>query len=328
VCVGSGFNFESSSTEGAVLVLPEGALRADLTAMAKVKFRDEADNHAFSWRNFAKGGSTNQSGPTSLYLITGVDKTTSWGLASYSNASSNKYMSLKFKTASVISGSVRYTYRWEVSSGADVRVGPRSSDAQQIERQRRLITNLLDTQGHQGRTENGDGQSSSQNQARGRGGRDGASNQERRGRTRNNSRHNNDARIPPHGSAQQSLVPDTDHETNGQTSAQLQNQCVFIRGYLLSFRDDLLPLRRPIEVSDIAKASEKPKDSYGGSHTSGSRIGSWLERLGWRNSESAGGQKTSTGQSITAANGVRGSSIVSTVIVDDIQGVSEVHAFC
>jgi len=85
----------------------------------------------------------------------------------------------------------------------------------------------------------------------------------------------------------------------------------------------LLPLRRPIEVSDIAKASEKPKDSYGGSHTSGSRVGSWLERLGWRNSESAGGQKTSTGQSITAANGVRGSSIVSTVIVDDIQGVSE-----
>jgi len=324
VYVGSGFHFESSSTEGAVLVLPEGALRADLTAMAKVKFRDEADNHAFSWRNFAKGGSANQSGPTSLYLITGVDKTTSWGIASYCNASSDRNMSLKFKTASVISGSVQYTYRWEVNSGATVRVGPRSSDAQQIMRQHRLMTNLLHTQEHQGRAENGDGQSSSQNQVRGRGGRGGASNQARRGRTRNNGRHNNDTRIPPHGSA----VSDTNYETNGQTSAQSQNQCVFIRGYLLSFRDDLLPLRRPIEVSDIAKALEKPKDSYGGSHTSGSRIRSWLERIGWRNSKSAGGQKTSAGQSITAANGVRGSSIVSTVVVEDIQGVSEVHAFC
>jgi hypothetical protein len=324
VCVGSGFHFESSSTEGAVLVLPEGALRADLTAMAKVKFRDEADNHAFSWRNFAKGGSTNQSGPTSLYLITGVDKTTSWGIASYSNASSNKNMSLKFKTASVISGSVRYTYRWEVSSGADVRVGPRSSDAQQIMLQRRLMTNLLHTQGHQGRVENRDGQSSSQNRARGRGG---ALNQERRGRTRNNGRHDNDARIPPHRNAQQSLVSDIDHETNGQTSAQLQNQCVFIRGYLLSFRDDLLPLRQPIKISDMAKASETPKDSFGGSHTSGSRIRSLLERLGWRNSEYTGGEKMSTGQSISAVNGVHGSSIVSTVVIDDIQGVSEVHAF-
>jgi hypothetical protein len=328
VRVGSGFHFESSSTEGAVLVLPEGALRADLTAMAKVKFKDEADNHAFSWRNFAKGGSTNQSGPTSLYLITGVDKTTSWGIASYSNASSDRGMSLKFKTASVISGSVRYTYRWEVSSGADVRVGPRSSDARQIESQHHLMTNLRHTEGQQGRAKNGDGQISSQNQARGRDGRGGASNQERRGRTRNNGRHNNDARIPPHKSAQQSLVPDTDHETNGQTSAQSKNQCVFVRGYMLSFRDDLIPLRRPIEVSDIAKASEKHKGSYGGSYTSGSRIGSLLERLGWRNSKSAGGQKTSIGQSITAANGVCGSSIVSTVVVDDIQGVSEVHAFC
>lgn len=180
--VGGGFHFEPSSTEGAVLVLPEGALRADLTAMAKVKFRDEADNHAFSWCNFAKGGSTNQLGPSSLYLITGVDKTTSWGIASYTNASGDRSMSLMFKTASVISGSIRYTYKWEVNSGAEVRVGPRSSAAQQIEKQHRLLTNLQHTQGRQVQAENRDGQSLSQNQSGRRGRRGGASGQERRDR--------------------------------------------------------------------------------------------------------------------------------------------------
>ena len=62
-------------------------------------------------------------------------------------------------------------------------------------------------------------------------------------RTANNDRHGNVVHVPRHRNAQQPLLPNADHEPNDQIAAQPQNQCVFMRGYMLTFRDDFLPLR-------------------------------------------------------------------------------------
>jgi hypothetical protein len=66
----------------------------------------------------------------SLSLVTACDKTSSWGLASFSNASGGEEISLKFTAAQLAAGNASYTYKWETSSPAAVRVGPPSSSDQ------------------------------------------------------------------------------------------------------------------------------------------------------------------------------------------------------
>ncbi|KIJ59211.1 hypothetical protein HYDPIDRAFT_101127, partial [Hydnomerulius pinastri MD-312] len=76
------YEFKSSSAEGALLVLPEGAdsykLRKEST------FRDEALQHGESWYEFAYStlGRT-MIGNDSLYLVTGCHKAKSWSFASF-----------------------------------------------------------------------------------------------------------------------------------------------------------------------------------------------------------------------------------------------------
>ena len=74
--------FSSSSNEGALLVLPEGADQHDLCNLQP--FERNALRYAKSWYKFArtKLGRTRISA-NSLYLITGCHKTSSWSLAAY-----------------------------------------------------------------------------------------------------------------------------------------------------------------------------------------------------------------------------------------------------
>ena len=67
--------FISSSTSGAILVLPSGAVRQNLNKNKEEEFRKLAEKWALDWCRFADC--------KSLYLITGVHKTSSWYLASF-----------------------------------------------------------------------------------------------------------------------------------------------------------------------------------------------------------------------------------------------------
>ncbi|KAJ7683636.1 hypothetical protein B0H17DRAFT_1204942 [Mycena rosella] len=89
--VGSSVTFELQSKECAMLVLPEGASREKLLPVET--FRAHVKRYSHDWYKFA-GDRLPSSG--FLFVVTGCDKTASWGIATASTASRAIGVSLKF----------------------------------------------------------------------------------------------------------------------------------------------------------------------------------------------------------------------------------------
>ncbi|KAJ7469879.1 hypothetical protein B0H11DRAFT_1684476, partial [Mycena galericulata] len=81
-----------ASKEAAVLLLPDGASRTDLRRLKR--FRDYAMKHAQRWYEFVNGDLERMVESGDLYLVTGVDKTSSWSLAALENRSDSCAISL------------------------------------------------------------------------------------------------------------------------------------------------------------------------------------------------------------------------------------------
>ena len=108
--------------------MPAGAFREDLRSTTL--FRDFAAENAESWYRFINGPCGWELGNGELRLITGCDKTTSWGLAAYQNIQSEGESSdslggslLRFKNTSD-AGVPGTTYCWEHEGTAEVKAGP------------------------------------------------------------------------------------------------------------------------------------------------------------------------------------------------------------
>ncbi|EEB93324.1 hypothetical protein MPER_08036, partial [Moniliophthora perniciosa FA553] len=82
--VGYGFRFDVNGPEGAILILPEGGIREDHPN--EDIFDNYAAKNAISWYAHVNGVLGRRLGGNSLMLVTGVDKTTAWGAASFCNA--------------------------------------------------------------------------------------------------------------------------------------------------------------------------------------------------------------------------------------------------
>ena len=110
--------------------MPDGALREDLRSTTL--FRDFAAENAESWYRFINGPCGWELGNGELRLITGCDKTSSWGLAAYQNIQSEGDSSdslggplLRFRNTSDVGPCVSgTTYCWEHEGTAEVKVGP------------------------------------------------------------------------------------------------------------------------------------------------------------------------------------------------------------
>ena len=111
--------------------MPDGAFREDLKN--KALFRDFAAENAESWYRFVNGPCGWELGNGELLLITGCDKTRSWGLAAYRNIQSEGNSSdslggplLRFRNTSDAGhiGVLGTTYCWEHEGTAEVKVGP------------------------------------------------------------------------------------------------------------------------------------------------------------------------------------------------------------
>ncbi|KAF8838555.1 hypothetical protein BDN67DRAFT_907095 [Paxillus ammoniavirescens] len=121
--LGLKYEFSSSSEEGAILVLPEGAGKTDLAN--NLIFRNEALKHAESWYHFAYfnlGRSDIRN--DSLYLITGHHKTSSWSIAAFSDAGGDASLAANFTAGEVVNGNIGGAYSWQVTNSMHWRVGP------------------------------------------------------------------------------------------------------------------------------------------------------------------------------------------------------------
>jgi hypothetical protein len=117
----TGFRFQCSSNEGALLVLPDGASRKNLIPLDE--FREYAIVRTPAWYNFVTKRLRRIISNGSLYLVTGVDKARSWGVASYSNISGERHILLRPSDADDTSAPANYA--WERSGQVAARAGPR-----------------------------------------------------------------------------------------------------------------------------------------------------------------------------------------------------------
>jgi hypothetical protein len=124
--VGASYSFTSSSSEAAILTLPEGAARQDLSNLTQ--FRRHAIENTIRWYQFVNGTLGCEAPNGSLYLVTGCDKCTTWGIASVACTSETNAISLKFTAARVAEASATYKYSWETHCPATVRIGPELCD--------------------------------------------------------------------------------------------------------------------------------------------------------------------------------------------------------
>ncbi|KIM91599.1 hypothetical protein PILCRDRAFT_57789 [Piloderma croceum F 1598] len=114
--------FTSALSEAAILALPSGASRQDLLDINK--FRGHAIENAIRWYEFVNGNLGREAPNGSLYLVTGCDKSTTWGIASVAGATQVNGPSLRFTAAQPHQAGAEYTHSWETHCPATVRIGP------------------------------------------------------------------------------------------------------------------------------------------------------------------------------------------------------------
>ncbi|KAF9560915.1 hypothetical protein CPC08DRAFT_664962, partial [Agrocybe pediades] len=78
-------SFEAQSSEGAILVMPEGAISYDFENIPKLRKYIAANLE--SWYRYANGPRGREAKNGDLRIVIGCDKSTSWGMATMSNLS-------------------------------------------------------------------------------------------------------------------------------------------------------------------------------------------------------------------------------------------------
>jgi hypothetical protein len=134
--LGAVVEVSTSSKATAILLLPDGASRTNLRCLQI--FRDYALKHAQRWYTFVNGDLGRMLDSGELYLVTGVDKSTSWSVAALENNAEGCEVSLKLKpayAASVGSGGgtgagASCAWEWECTSSF-VNSGPRRGDEEE-----------------------------------------------------------------------------------------------------------------------------------------------------------------------------------------------------
>ena len=114
--------------------MPQGAYHEDLKNIRR--FREYALIHAESWYVYANGPCGREIGNGELHLVTGCDKTTSWGIATYSHLQSkppeDNVSLLRFNPV----GNERQgrhssytTYKWDYEGAAsEAKFGPQEEE--------------------------------------------------------------------------------------------------------------------------------------------------------------------------------------------------------
>ena len=116
------YEFTLSSSEGALLILPEGAERHDLRNHHL--FLEAATQHGADWYRFVEERVGQIIGNDTLYLITGLHKTTSWSLAAFEKTAGTGEYPAQLRVSQAGRNNVTATCIWDTTRALDWRVGP------------------------------------------------------------------------------------------------------------------------------------------------------------------------------------------------------------
>ncbi|KIK52170.1 hypothetical protein GYMLUDRAFT_50048 [Collybiopsis luxurians FD-317 M1] len=104
----TGTSLRSSTTRGALLILPEGGKSVNYPHLSK--FYQLAAECAHSWYDFVNGPLARGVRNNSIYLVTGCDKARAWGVASFTDAPADS-VSLDFVPRLTHNGAREYWFR-------------------------------------------------------------------------------------------------------------------------------------------------------------------------------------------------------------------------
>ncbi|PPQ75890.1 hypothetical protein CVT26_000155 [Gymnopilus dilepis] len=124
--ISSGLTFESSAAEGAILTMPVGSRSED--AIPRLKLQKYAAKHAAEWYRYIIDERGYEVGNGDVRLVTGHDKTSAWGMATFSGSSNQLYLSFQ----SEVTDRSDPVYNWEYSGMAEVRNGPDPNDVAEL----------------------------------------------------------------------------------------------------------------------------------------------------------------------------------------------------
>ncbi|KAK0498774.1 hypothetical protein EDD18DRAFT_50439 [Armillaria luteobubalina] len=118
------FEFSTAKESAAILCLPNRATKHEILNKAAIKAYATANGAA--WYNYVNSPEyLGREAPNgSLYVVTGCDKTDSWGTATVSNPSRSRSVRLSFMAAGVAGGDIRASHTWSTGFSADTRVYP------------------------------------------------------------------------------------------------------------------------------------------------------------------------------------------------------------
>ncbi|KAJ7642607.1 hypothetical protein DFH06DRAFT_1213993 [Mycena polygramma] len=119
---GGSIELSCSSTQGAALLLPHGASSSDLLPLEV--FRKYVLQHAKSWFAFVANLGRPVDG-LNLYLVTGCDKASSWGVATFSRSSNAGEVSMKFGPSGIAHGHAQYSWDKSLYTYGFAQAGPR-----------------------------------------------------------------------------------------------------------------------------------------------------------------------------------------------------------
>ena len=113
-CIRANYAFTTTSSEGAIFILPDGASRFELGDKRQLEeIREYVKKHALQWCRFTK--------QDTLYLITAVFKSKSWTLGSFHNGSHGDKIFIHRRSCDTSGSSI---YHWKGESNVDSPVPP------------------------------------------------------------------------------------------------------------------------------------------------------------------------------------------------------------
>ena len=114
--------------------MPEGAYSEDLSNSSRL--RQYIATHAEDWYKFVNGPRGREAQDGDLHVVVGCDKTTSWGMATFTNSNLSQETNFRLKFSPLgeqqSQRNAGNKYMWEHSGAAEVRVGPGRGENEEL----------------------------------------------------------------------------------------------------------------------------------------------------------------------------------------------------